>query len=57
MKISFDENEWPNKWRLNKRTINGMSRNYKVAIKKAATDTASEGAQNSREGHNTVQIS
>ena len=44
MKISFDENEWPNKWRLNKRTINGMNRNYKLATKKNVSAAASENA-------------
>jgi hypothetical protein len=33
-KFRFSEDEWPTKWRLAKRTINGVSRNYKSAILK-----------------------
>ena len=36
MKFNYDNEEWTNKWRLAKRTINGVSRNLKSATKKAA---------------------
>ena len=36
MKFNYDNEEWTNKWRLAKRTFNGVSRHLKSATKKAA---------------------
>ena len=42
MKFNYDNEEWTNKWRLAKRTINGVSRNLKSATKKAAAAAANQ---------------